>query len=230
MKFSFKKSVCITLATVLAAMLFASCGVDTSVKQDDESSKDYVVSVTDEKEEKELSGFHSYPAGKTDPVTVNGAEVSVTDFSLRAYELAYMLAQRAGKFIASEKTAATLTQFALAHVHFQNLNEMNNKAMQYRYANENQIKEQLKTLFGSDSFKVTDSVLYNPAKKIFEMWLPEYGCNIYYNVDAVNVSGDTAEIITTFYNEFKRSTLLGRTTINVKIKDGKPVIASLSAE
>ena len=45
-----------------------------------------------------------------------------------------------------------------------------------------------------------------------------------------DVSGDTAEIITTFYNEFKRSTLLGKTTINVKIKDGKPIIASLSAE
>ena len=229
MKFNFKKSICITLAAVIAAVLFASCGVDTSVKQDDESSKDYVVSVTEEKKEEELSGFHSYPAGKTDPVTVNGTEVSVTDFSLRAYELAYMLAQK--NFTSPDKiNIDALTQFALAHVHFQNLNEMNNKAMQYRYANENQIKEQLKTYFGSDSFKVTDSVLYNPAKKIFEMWLPEYGCNIYYNVDAVNVSGDTAEIITTFYNEFKRSTLLGRTTINVKIKDGKPVIASLSAE
>ena len=53
MKFCFKKSVCVTLAAVFAAMLFASCGVDTSVKQDEESSKDYVVSVTDEKEDKE---------------------------------------------------------------------------------------------------------------------------------------------------------------------------------
>ena len=62
------------------------------------------------------------------------------------------------------------------------------------------------------------------------MWIPEYGCNIYYTIDAVNVSGDQAEIITTFYNELKRQTMLGRTTINVKIKDGKPVIDSLSAE
>ena len=229
MKFSFIKSVCITLAAVFAAMLFASCGVDTSVKQDEESSKGYVVSVTEEKEDQELSGFHSYPAGKTDPVTVNGAEVSVTDFSLRAYELAYMLAQK--NFTSPDKiNIDALTQFALAHVHFQNLNEMNNKAMQYRYANENQIKEQLKTLFGSDSFKVTDSVLYNPAKKIFEMWLPEYGCNIYYNIDAVNINGDTADIITTYFNELERNTMLGRSTVKVGVENGKPVIRALSSE
>ena len=73
-------------------------------------------------------------------------------------------------------------------------------------------------------------MLYNAGKKLFEMWTPEYGTNIYYTIDAVNVDGDTAEIITTFYNELKRSTMMGRTTITVKVQDGKPVIAALKAE
>lgn len=123
-----------------------------------------------------------------------------------------------------------LVQFAFPHIYFKNLNEMDNKAMQYRDAKESQIKEQLTRYFGRDDFKVKDSVLYNSGRDIFEMWIPEYGCNIYYRVDAVNVDKDKAEIITTFYNELKRETMLGRTTIVAAIKDGKPVIASLSAE
>jgi NADH:ubiquinone oxidoreductase subunit E len=62
------------------------------------------------------------------------------------------------------------------------------------------------------------------------MWIPSYGTNIYYIVDAVNVSGDKAEIVTTFYNELARNTLLGKATITVKIRDKKPVIESLKAE
>ena len=62
------------------------------------------------------------------------------------------------------------------------------------------------------------------------MWIPAYGCNIYYNIDAVNVSSDEAEIITTFYNELERKTLFGRATITVRVRDDKPVIYSLKAE
>ncbi len=223
------KIVCFLLAAVMAAMLFASCSADPNVKQKDEASTEYDVKFSEKEEEKEQEGFHSYGSGKTDPVTVNGVEVSVKDFSLRAYELAYMMAQP--KFASAKDIPIdALVQFAFSHVYFENLNEMNNKAMQYRDATEEQIKEQLTILFGSDDFEVKDSVLYNKGKKRFEMWIPEYGCNIYYTVDAVDTGADNAEIITTFYNEFERETLLGRTTINVKIKDGKPVIDSLSAE
>ena len=229
MKNNFKKSVCIMLAAIMTAVILASCGVDPNVKQEEEATKDYSVNISEGEKEKELTGFHSYPSGKTDPVKVNGVEVSVTDFSLRAYELAYMLAQK--NFASPDKIPIdALVQFAFCHVYYKNLNEMNNKAMQYRSAKEEQIKEQLKTYFGSDNYKITDSALYNSGKKIFEMWIPEYGCNIYYTVDAVNVSGDNAEIITTFYNELERESMLGRTTINVKVKDGKPVIASLSSK
>ena len=62
------------------------------------------------------------------------------------------------------------------------------------------------------------------------MWIPAYGCNIYYNIDAVNINGDTADVITTYFNELERSTMLGRATVKVGIEDGKPVIRALSNE
>lgn len=229
MKNILKRTLCILFAAVILAATFAACGVDPNVKQEEKATKDYAVELGGEEEEKELEGFHSYGTGKTDPVTVDGVEVEVTDFALRSYELAYMIAQ--SKFSSvSDIPIDPLVQFAFAHVYFENLNEMNNKAMQYRDAKEDQIKEQLVNYFGRDDFNVKESVLYNAGKDIFEMWIPEYGCNIYYKIDAVNVDGKKAEIITTFYNELKRDTMLGRTTIGVTIKDGKPVISSLSTE
>ena len=59
------------------------------------------------------------------------------------------------------------------------------------------------------------------------MWLPEYGTNMYYNVDAVQEEGDALEITTTFYREKAKSTLLCKTVISVGIEDGKPVILRL---
>lgn len=221
-----KKLLCSLWAVLLIALTLASCGIDPNVKQEKET--DYIVKISDE-EEKELEGFHSYGAGKTDPVTVNGVEIDVAAFSIRSYELAYMIAQPNFTSV-TEIPIDPLVQFAFSHVYFKNLNEMGNQAMQYRNANESQIKEQLMRYFGRDDFNVKGSVQYNAGKKLFEMWIPEYGCNIYYKVDAVNVEQDKAEIITTFYNELKRNTMLGRTTIVVKVKDGRPVIASLAAE
>ena len=229
MKNTFKKSMCLVFAVLIFSVFFSSCGVDPNVKQEKEATKDYAVSISGEEEEKELEGFHSYGTGKCDPVTVDGVEVNVSDFALRSYELAYMIAQPSFASV-DDIPVDPLVQFAFSHVYFKNLNEMNNKAMQYRDASESQIKEQLIRYFGRDDFKIKDSMLYNSGKDIFEMWIPEYGCNIYYQIDAVNVDKGKAEIITTFYNELKRETMLGRTTIVVTIKDSKPVIASLATE
>ena len=224
-----KRTVCFLLVVLMLAFALASCNTDPNVKQDEEETKSYDVKLGEDEEEKELEGFHSYPAGKTDPVTVDGVEVSVTDFSLRAYELAYMIAQP--KFDSADSIPVdALVQFAFAHVYFNNLNEMDNKKTEYRTASESQIRQQLKIYFGKDDFKVKDSVLYNAGKEMFEMWLPDYGCNIYYNIDAVDVDGSAAEITTTFFKELDRNAMLGRTKIKVKIKDGEPVIDSLSAE
>ena len=216
-------------AVILLAAGLTGCGSDPNVKQESGSSQAYKVSDTSASSETEKSGFHSYGSGKTDPVTVNGVKVDVCTFALRSYELAYMMAQKNFNSV-KDIPVDVITQYGFAHTLCENLNETNNHSMQYRTASEEDIKKVLKEHFGTDDIEITKSVLYNPEKKIFEMWMPEYGTNIYYTIDAVNVEGNKAEITTTFYNELKRETMLGRTVITAEVKDGAPVIAALKTE
>lgn len=223
------RTISLVLASAFSVFAFTACGSDPNVKQEETKSESYAVDVSGTAAEEEREGFHSYPAGKTDPVTVGGVEVKVTEFAVYGYELKYMMG--VNQFASPEKLGVDLlAQYAFSHVLFPRLNEANNKPMEYRTATEEQMNAALAELFGDVKVDLTKSVLYTPSKKQFEMWIPAYGCNIYYNIDAVNVSDDTAEIITTYYNELARSTMLGRTTVKAAIENGKPVIKSLSSE
>lgn len=216
-------------AVVLAASAFSACGVDPNVKGEDEATSDYKVKIDDEDQETEQEGYHAYGKGKTDPVKVGDVTVNVKDFAVRSYELGFNMAQK--KFDKPKDIPLEVAvQYAFIHVFFDDFYTINNKTVQYRSADEAQIKGVLKAQFGTDDFDVTSSMLYNREKKIFEMWIPSYGTNIYYNIDAVNVGSDQAEIITTFYNELERQTLFGKATVTVRIQDNKPVIDSLKAE
>lgn len=229
MKHTMIKTISLFLILIFAAATFSACSVDPNVKQEETQSEDYQVKIDGEEEEKELEGYHAYGNGKTDPVKVDGVEVSVKDFAVRSYELAYMMAQKS--FDKPEDIPLdAAVQYAFLHIFYKDFYTIKNKATQYRSAEEQQITNSLKKQFGTDNFDVTSSMLYNAEKKIFEMWIPSYATNIYYTIDAVNVDGNKAEIITTFYNELKRETLLGKATITVEVKDGKPVIVSLKAE
>ena len=217
-------------AGVLAALSLSACGRDPNVKQDEETAATYHVEKADDEEaETEREGYHAYGAGKTEPVMIGDVQVKVADFALRSYELAYMMAQKSFS-TPTELPVDVAVQYAFTHVFFPDFHSINNKVVQYRSASADQIRGELKNQFGTDDFPITDSVLYNPGKEIFEMWIPEYGTNIYYHIDAVNIDGDEAEIITTFFNELKRETMLGRTHITVKVLSGKPVIRALTAE
>ena len=229
MKHSMIKMISLLLAVFLSLAVFSACGVDPNVKQKEETASEYEVKIDGEEEEVEREGFYAYGKGKTDPVEVGGVEVSVTDFAVRSYELAFLMAQKNFKTPKDIPLDAAV-QYAFTHIFYNDFYHITNKAAQYRSASEQQIRDSLKEQFGTDDFKVTSSMLYNPGKEIFEMWIPSYGTNIYYIIDAVNVDGDQAEIVSTFYNELARKTLLGKATITVKIQDGRPVIASLKAE
>lgn len=225
------KLLSLILAVLFVIAAFSACGVDPNVKNGEEETKsDYKVDIgDDEEEEVEHDGNYAYGKGKTDPVQLGSVEVNVKDFAVRSYELAFQLAQKNFSKPTDIPVDAAV-QYAFTHIFFRDFYTINNKTVQYRSADEGQIRDSLKEQFGTDDFKVTSSVLYNAEKKIFEMWIPQYGTNIYYIIDAVNTDSDTAEIVTTFYNELARETLFGRTTITVGIKDGKPVIQSLKAE
>ena len=216
-------------AIIILVLSFAGCGNDPNVKQQGSGAGAYKVDISGEEEETEREGFHSYPSGKTDPISLNGVEVKVTDFAVYGYELQNMMAVK--KFTSpKELPVDVLAQYAFAHALFPRLNEANNKPMEYRSISEAVLNASLTGLFGKLDVDLTKSVLYQPTQKKFEMWIPAYGCNIYYTIDAVNVNGDTADIITTYFNELARNTMLGRATVKVGIENGKPVIRELSDE
>jgi len=221
------KLITVVCTIIIMVLSFSACGTDPNVKQQDSGSGSYAVDVSKTAEETEREGFHSYPAGKTDPIELNGVSVKVTDFAVYGFELQNMMAV---KSFASPKDLKVdlLAQYAFAHALYPRLNEANNKPMEYRSIGEQELNASLTDLFGKLGVDLKKSVLYNPSQKKFEMWIPAYGCNIYYNIDAVNVDGSKAEIITTYYNELARSTMLGRSTVTVEIEDGKPVIRALS--
>lgn len=229
MKGRFVKIIALTGALLLLAFTLISCGGDPNVAKPDESGDGYVVETAADGEQKLLDGFHAYGSGKTDPITVNGVTVDVGAFAVRGYEFAYMIAQ---KDFASPKDLPidAVVQYAFSHVFFKDLHSITNKEMQYRSATEQEVKDVLKAHFGSDDFDIKSSVLYNPGKKIFEMWIPEYGTNIFYNVDSVDEKSDGADIRVTYYNELGKETLLGREIITVKIKDGKACIDALKSD
>ena len=223
------KIVSIVCAVIVLVLSLSACGSDPNVKQQDSASESYAVDVGKEAKETEREGYHSYPAGKTDPISLNGVEVKVTDFAVYGYELQNMMAVK--KFASpKELPVDLLAQYSFAHALFPRLNEANNKPMEYRTLSEAELNASLTGLFGKLGVDLKKSVLYQPSTKQFEMWIPAYGCNIYYNIDAVNINGDTADVITTYFNELERSTMLGRATVKVGIEDGKPVIRALSNE
>ena len=231
MRFITLKTLSLLCAITFLALNLCSCDVDPNVAVEKETTDEYHIIEGDDadRQEVERNGFHAYGSGKTEPVLINDVEVNVCSFALRSYELAYMMAQTAFENPA-ELPVDIAVQYAFVHIYFPDFHSITNKAMQYKSATPAEICEELQAQFGTDDFPIADSILYNSAKDIFEIWIPEYGVNIYYHIDAVNINGDKAEIITTFYNELKHSTLLGRTHITVKEQDGKPVISSLTAE
>ena len=233
----FKAPAIITAVLLTLTILFLlcscsscnSCSIDPNVATDDEKSTYKVDLGNGQTDNPEGEGFQAFGDGKLDPITLDGVKVEVKDFAIYSFELAYDMGQEQFKDV-HDINIDSLTQYGFTHIYYDFFYQIPNKGMLFKEAEEKDIKKELKELFGYDDFKLTDSILYNPKSKKFEMWLPEYGMNIYYRVDAANIIDDRAEIITTFYNEKQKSTLFGRTTITVKIKDKKPVISALSTK
>lgn len=218
----------ISLVAVIATMIgFTSCGgVDPNVKQKENNTSSYQVVTTAPASDVEKEGFNAYGDGLTDPVKLKGVTVKVSDFAVRSFELAFLLGS--GSFKNVEKLPVDmLTQYGFSHLSYKNLYEIPKDEVLYREADEAQIQKELKKHFGSVKVDLKKSSLYNKGKKKFEIWLPNYGTNVYYRVDAADVSKNKVEIITTFYNELKKSSKLGRTTLTVKLDNKKPVIAEL---
>ena len=232
-------------AGILCISALAGCGSDPTVRQTEETKENYQVATEATGDEAEnIYKFTAYPSGKTDPVTFKDVEVDVNAFALRSHELAYMIGVDVNAFALrshelaymigetkfdspDELSVDAATQFGFTHIFYEDFYKIDNRAVALRTVKSEQIEEQLEKYFGKNSIDPEKSILYNPKTKKLEMWLPEYGTNMYYNVDAVQEEGDALEITTTFYREKAKSTLLCKTVISVGIEDGKPVILRL---
>ena len=222
-----KRAFALLLICVLT-LTFCSCmGVDPNVKTKETQAEEYEVETEANGADGMLEGYHAYGDGMTSPITVKGVKVDVEAFALRSYELAFMLGQPKFKSVKKVPVDA-LAQYSFIHVFFKNFYEITNKMTDFRQAKPEQVFKEFKKHFGKANIDLKKSQLYNKGKNMFEMWLPEYGTNIFYRVDAAEVQGSKAVITTTFYNEFKKNTKLGRTQITVKIENGKPVIESMA--
>ena len=214
-------------AGILCISALSGCGSDPTVRQTEETKENYQVATEATGDEAEnIYKFTAYPSGKTDPVTFKDVEVDVNAFALRSHELAYMIGET--KFDSPDELSVdAATQFGFTHIFYEDFYKIDNRAVAFRTVKSEQIKEQLEKYFGKNSIDPEKSILYNPKTKKLEMWLPEYGTNMYYNIDAVQEEGDALEITTTFYREKAKSTLLCKIVISVGIEDGKPVILRL---
>lgn len=223
-----KKHITSIAAGVLAAALLTSCtGVDPNVKQEKKATSAYQIETTAPENEVEKSGFNAYGDGLTDPVTVKGVKVDVNSYAIRSFELAFLLGT--GSFKNPSKLPVDLlVQYAFAHLSYEDIFKIPKNKSLYRKATEAQINKELKKHFGPMKVDLKKSTLYNKGKKYFEIWLPNYGTNVYYRVDAADVSKNKVKIITTFFNELKKSSKLGRTTMTVTVKGKKPVISGMS--
>lgn len=228
MKETFKKIMVILMASFILFSLCSCVSVDPNVKQESKKTTKYKI-VTTKPSDVNTEEFNAYGDGLTDSVMVKGVKVDVNAYALRSYELAYLIGTSSFKS-ANKMSADALVQYSFAHLYYDDLYKIPRNGAVYKETSLKKIKNELEKHFGKLSVNLKKSSLYNKGNKRFEMWLPEYGNNVYYRIDAANVSGDKVEIITTFYNESKKSTKLGRTTLTVKVKKGKAVIASLSKD
>ena len=201
-------------AGILCISALSGCGSDPTVRQTEETKENYQVATEATGDEAEnIYKFTAYPSGKTDPVTFKDVEVDVNAFALRSHELAYMIGET--KFDSPDELSVdAATQFGFTHIFYEDFYKIDNRAVAFRTVKSEQIEEQLEKYFGKNSIDPEKSILYNPKTKKLEMWLPEYGTNMYYNIDAVQEEGDALEITTTFYREKAKSTITEKFLIN----------------
>ncbi len=221
---NFRKILAFLMAFVLISL--CSCGIDPNVKQNENKTTKYQIATTKSSENIDENEFNAYGDGLCDAVTVKGVKVDVNAFALRSYELAFLIGTNSFKK-AQKISVDALTQYAFAHLFYKDLYKISNSGAVYKEATNKKLQDELKKHFGKMKVDLKKSSLYNKGNKRFEMWLPEYGSNVYYRIDAADVSGDKVVIKTLFFNEMKKSTKLGKTQITVKIKNKKPIISSL---
>ena len=140
---------------------------------------------------------------KQDSVSVSkGGKTDSFDavfYAKRLYELKYLFAIDGFNQV-SELPVSAAVQFAFCHLYYDSLVDMpNEKDMFFRQVLPESVSSKLQQLFGENKIDVTQSDLYNPNKKVVEMWQPNYRKSVYADVVCSNLGNGAYEIAATFY-------------------------------
>ena len=223
----------VAILLCLSSLLFSCKNVNPNVSSSDTETEGAEISVvqTAAVTEKNDDKFVCIGGGREQPQVVDGVTVDVGAMARRSYELCFMLAQT--KFgSASDISLDAAVQFAFCLIFYDDLWAMPASGDIYCTASVEEIEDKLEELFGKNDFDVKKSFLYSPGLGKFEMFQPNYGQNLYYNVDSAEAAGANGDftIITTFYTDSEKTNVLGRTELTVGIADGKAFIKSMSSE
>ena len=219
---------------MLSATLFSCKDVDPNVRREEGTSRAVETkpaeTVKQPAQTAEVKNV-CVGGGRDNPQTVDGVTVDVAKLALRSYELCFLFAQKSFDDYSKINVDAAV-QYAFCLLFYDELWQMPSSGDVYRSASVDEIEGKLKELFGKNDINVKKSYLYSSALDKFEMFQPNYGRSVYYNVDSAEVSGDDGEfrIFTTFYTDVSKSNIFGRTVLTVGFADGAAFIKSMTSE
>lgn len=101
--------------------------------------------------------------------------------------------------------------------------------MTYREATEQEVQEQIGLLFGSCPFDIKASDLYSASKKRFEMWQPDYSCDVYATASLSIAETGDYKIEISYFESAAKAEATGSTVITVRqAEDGTFFLASMA--
>ena len=229
-----KRTVILISTLLVLTILISSCNnIDPVITHTDDTTDTYTVETNGDTDDKgnndEKIEYKAYGGGEDKLLTVDGAVVDTGEFAIRAYELYYMLGQDSFNNINGIDISA-LTQFAFCHLFYDELYKMPHGSMIYRQAAQEDIDRCIEQYFGKNDIDSTKSVLYNRGKRAFEMWQPEYGTDIYYNVNNAEIDGLYVIIDVSFYSDPAKSEILNDIELKLYIDNGNAVINSMKVK
>lgn len=142
------------------------------------------------------------------------------------YELKYIFAID-GFNKPKDISVSKLTQYALCHLYYGSVLDVpERESLELREASKKDIKNVLKKQFDLTGIKLENSDLYNKKKKIFEMWIPNYSEQAYYDFSAKENNGNIV-INAVYYKDEVKSEKKGEATITVAKQGDKYYIKSM---
>lgn len=148
----------------------------------------------------------------------------------QAYELKRFMAVESFSS-AQELSANVAVQYAFCYLYAGSgcLVDYKPAAMTYREATEQEIQEQIVKLFGSCPYDIKTSDLYSAGKQCFEMWQPDYSCEVYADAAVRVITSGNYEIEISYYEDAEKTKAGGTAVITVsKAENGTFFLTSMT--